>query len=351
MMQLRVVCAAADSPKVVEVLDAEPGVAHLTRVPDVSRHPRGDVIEAILAREIAQDVIHRLVRLGITKRGQISLQTVDLVLSDKVTAAQRELPEDSGDSIIWDELLATTGDESRLTPTFLAFLVIGCLLAATGVVTDSAVTIVGAMVVSPDFGPLAGLAVAAVSRRRDLAAQAALALGAGYPIAIAVTALFALVARSLGALDPQTLSHASDVAFVYQVGPYSFVVAVLAGIGGMLALTSQKSGVLVGVFISVTTIPAAGFVAVSAVLGRWDLCGQAFLQLLVNMLGVVLAGMATLWLRRQHVTDQRFHDPHRSHPAALVPARPATPHTGPGKGTSGRGIGRRGIRKGNRQGK
>src|SRR5205807_817743 len=78
-------------------------------------------------------------------------------------------------------------EESRLKVTFLAFLVIACLLAAVGVLTDSAVTIVGAMVVGPEFGPLAALAVAIVLRRWDIARRAALALGAGFPLAMVVT--------------------------------------------------------------------------------------------------------------------------------------------------------------------
>lgn len=75
---------------------------------------------------------------------------------------------DEADAVVWQELLARTGEESRLNVTFLAFLVVACVLAAIGVVTDSPVTIVGAMVLGPEFGPLAALAVGLVRRRWDL---------------------------------------------------------------------------------------------------------------------------------------------------------------------------------------
>lgn len=55
-------------------------------------------------------------------------------------------------------------------------LTIACLLGAVGVVTDSPVTVVGAMVLGPEYGPLAALAVAVVRRRRRLAREAATAL-------------------------------------------------------------------------------------------------------------------------------------------------------------------------------
>jgi len=43
---------------------------------------------------------------------------------------------------------------------------------------------------------------------------------------------------------------------IYDVGPFSLIVALLPGAAGMLSLTSTKSAALVGVFISVTTVPA-----------------------------------------------------------------------------------------------
>ncbi|MFG2500830.1 DUF389 domain-containing protein [Streptomyces sp. NPDC048441] len=223
------------------------------------------------------------------------------MLSDTAEAAERAAPGDSSNAIIWDELVATTGEESRLNPVFLAFLTIACLLAAVGVVTDSAITLVGAMVVSPDFGPLAALAVAIVVRRRDLAARAGLAIGAGFPLAMLVTAAFTSLARLSGLFDPSELSNLRQVSFIYEVGPYSIIVALLAGTAGMIALTSEKPGALVGVFISVTTVPAAGFAVLAAVAGEWLRCGEAVLQLLINLAGVTVAGVLTLFVRRRHI--------------------------------------------------
>ena len=97
--------------------------------------------------------------------------------------------------MIWDELAGRTGEDSTLTGTFIAFMVLATLLAAIGVVTDSQITIVGAMVVGPEFGPLAGLAVGLVQRRFDFVRRGAIALLVGFPAAIVVTALLSLVAR------------------------------------------------------------------------------------------------------------------------------------------------------------
>ncbi len=301
MMSLRVVSEHAHTFQILELLKSHPGVVHVTRSQGIALEPLGDVIEALVAREIVQDVLDSLAPLGIEQHGEIALQSIDLLLSNTADKAAKSVPRADRNAVVWDELVETTGEDSELTPTFLALLIIGCLLAAIGVVTDSAVLIVGAMVVSPDFGPLAALAVAAVGKRRDLAARAGLALGVGFPVAILVTASLAILARTLGMLDPQPLAKLGAVAFVYQVGPYSVIVGVLAGAAGMIALTSQKSGPLVGVFISITTVPAAGFAALAGVTGEWARCGEAMLQLFLNLTGVVVAAIITLWLRRHRI--------------------------------------------------
>ena len=78
--------------------------------------------------------------------------------------------------------MARTGEESRLSISFQAFLAIACLLAAIGAITDSPVTVVGAMVLGPEFGPLAAIAAGAVLRRRDLVVRGATAIGVGFPV-------------------------------------------------------------------------------------------------------------------------------------------------------------------------
>ena len=52
-----------------------------------------------------------------------------------------------------------------------------------------------------------------------------------------------------------------------------------------------------GVFISVTTVPAAGFAAVAGVLGDWGVAARSATQLAVNLVGIVVAGVLVLVLR------------------------------------------------------
>ncbi|WP_114560138.1 DUF389 domain-containing protein [Desertihabitans aurantiacus] len=305
MLHLRVICPPEATPEVLARLRGCPGTAHLVLNRGVALEPTGDLVEADVARESADELLEALGELGIDHSGGITLEPLDTVLSDAADTAQREAPGDPADAIVWEELIARTGDDSRPTVTFFAFLTLACLIAVVGIVTNSPVTVVGAMAVGPEFGPLAALAIGLVLRRRDLVRQASLALGLGFPLAILATAAGVLVCEATGLISVTALDTADQVDFIYQVGPFSLIVALLAGAAGMLSLTSAKSAALVGVFISVTTVPAAAFAVVAATTGDWARAGESLLQLGLNLVGIVVAAAGVLMLRTRRSAGLR----------------------------------------------
>ena len=119
-----------------------------------------------------------------------------------------------------------------------------------------------------------------------------------------VTALAAVLLDLTGLLSTELLDDLDQVDFIYTVGPFSFIVALLAGAAGMLALTSAKSASLVGVFISVTTVPAAAFASVALVEGRFTQAAESALQLVVNIVGIVIAAAAVLLLLRRNARGE-----------------------------------------------
>ncbi|MDG4669029.1 DUF389 domain-containing protein [Mycobacterium sp. 236(2023)] len=297
MLHLRVITPNDLREDVLAVLRDEVGVANIALHPDAALEPAGDEITADIARECANGVIKALKALDVQHRGAITLEVLDTILSTRAHRAEDAAAGDPADAVVWDELIGRTREEATLSVTFVLFLTLACLLTAIGVVTDSTVTIVGAMVLGPEFGPLAALSVALVQRRMVLARRAATALVVGFPIAMGITALAAWVAESFGWITLDSVAHVEEVDFIFEVGPLSFVVALLAGAAGMLSLVSARSAGLVGVFISVYTVTAAGFAVVAATVGAWDVAAKSALQLVVNLAGIVLAGVLVLVLR------------------------------------------------------
>ncbi len=297
MLHLRVIVPEDLREPVLSVLRGQVGVANLLLYPGASLEPQGDEITADIARECANEVIKELKALEVQHRGAITLSVLDTVLSTKAHKAEDAAEGDAADALVWDELITRTREEATLSVTFVTFLTLACLIAAIGVVNNSTVTVVGAMVLGPEFGPLAALSVALVKRRLDLARRAALALLVGFPVAMAITAVATLAGQAVGWLDLAAVRDMHEFDFIFQVGPLSFVVALLAGAAGMLSLVSSKSAALIGVFISVTTVPAAGFAVIAAILGDWGLALQSATQLVVNLIGIVMAGVLVLFLR------------------------------------------------------
>jgi uncharacterized hydrophobic protein (TIGR00271 family) len=298
VLHLRVVSPPEHTEAVVAELRGHPGVAHVVLLPGAAIQPAGDVVEADVAREAADELISVLCSLGLDHTGAITLEQIDTALSDAADRAEESAPGDGADAVVWEELLARTGEESRFNATFMAFLAIACLLAAVGVITDSPVTLVGAMVVGPEFGPLAAIAVGLVRRRWDLVRRASLAIAIAFPLAMLITAGGTALGSAAGLFDASALRGEHEVDFVFDVGPWSLIVALLAGAAGMLSMTSAKSAALVGVFISVTTVPAAGYASIAAILGEWSRAVESLAQLVINLVGIVFAAAVVLLLRR-----------------------------------------------------
>jgi uncharacterized hydrophobic protein (TIGR00271 family) len=296
MVHLRVVCPEDTVEPVLDALRRQVGVIAVRRHGATSH---GSEITADLARECADDVFTELRRLGVLDNGMATLEPLDMAIGSLVARAERDAPGEGADALIWDELASRTGEDSTLTGTFLAFMTLATLLASIGVVTDSQITIVGAMVVGPEFGPLAGVAVGLIRGRLRFARRAAIALLVGFPVAIVITGLLSLVARGTGLISPADITGGHrQTDFIYHPGWFSLITALVAGAAGMLSLTSSKSAALVGVFISVTTIPAAGNAAVGGVLGEWHETWQSLAQLGINLVGIIAAGVVTLAARR-----------------------------------------------------
>ena len=147
----------------------------------------------------------------------------------------------------------------------------------------------------PEFVPIAALGLALVRRRRSLLSRALRTLLLGFTVSITVATVFALVARAAGWIGASDLvGRRPQTDFIYTPDKWSFIVALIAAAAGVLSLTSAKVGGLSGVFISVTTVPASGNVALGLAFGAWDEVAGSGLQLALNLGGMALAGWATL---------------------------------------------------------
>src|SRR3954453_108600 len=295
-LQLRVPADRLDD--VLLLLREDDSVTNIAILRDAYVEPAGTLVVCDVAREGANAVVSRLRELRLHHDGSIMLTEPETVLSDAATKAEETAPGRPDDGLVWDAVENRVRRESAMSFAYLAFLTLAVLLAGAGRLLDQPILIVGAMVVGPEFSPLAAICVGLARPRLSIVPMAVRTLVGGYVLAIGLAIPFWWATHLLGHADTHDVATGPLTAFIVQPNGWSFVIALMAGVAGTLALTTAKSGPLVGVFISVTTVPAAGTIALCVGAGVWHEVLPALTQLVVNLSGMILAGTSTLLVQR-----------------------------------------------------
>ncbi|WP_244945118.1 DUF389 domain-containing protein [Couchioplanes caeruleus] len=292
-----------------QLLADDDAVTHVIVFPGAARSPQGDVLEFDVVREGASHILDGLRELGVDRDGAIVIDRVDTALSAAADRAARRTPGLGVDAVVWDEIEHQTGEEAALSASFLTFMGVAMVIAAVGVLLDQPILIVGSMVVGPEFGPLAALCVGLVQHKYALVRRSAVALAVGFPVGMVVTVVAVWALTAAGLVDKSMLLAERPLTdFIWRPDALSWVIGFLGGVAGILSLTSAKAGTLVGVLISVTTVPAAANAAVALAYGVGPEAYGSAVQLVINVAAIILAGVLTLlvqqvaWKRRPRTT-------------------------------------------------
>jgi hypothetical protein len=185
MLHLRVIVPPELTESVSELLVREPGVVHISLVPGAALDPSGDLIEADVEHAALSTLTSRLQDLGVARHGSYSFSEVVGVRSVASDTARAATARVGDDLIAWDEVAARTRDDTVVTDAYVLLMGIAGIIAAGGILTNNELLIVGAMIVSPDYGPLAGLCVALLggASERANARSSAWALAVGFVVA------------------------------------------------------------------------------------------------------------------------------------------------------------------------
>lgn len=299
MLHLRITTPPGLTDRVLDVFSDDPAVSNLAVVRGAVIKPSGDIILVDVAREAVNEMIDRLEGLGVPQVGTVHVEPVDTWISQAGLDAELHTPGSSADAVVWADVTQRAYQESELNWTYLSFMTLATMLASIAIIVDSQILVIGAMVLGPEFVAVAALGLALVRRRRTLFFLAARTLLLGFAVAIAIATIAALAGRSLGWITVDDVTGARPgTDFIYSPDKWSFIVALIAAAAGVLSLTSAKVGGLSGVFISVTTVPAAGNVALGIAFGATGEIWASSVQLLLNLTGMAIAGWATLALQQ-----------------------------------------------------
>ena len=324
MLHVRVVSPPGATGDLIERLSAASGIRNLVVLPGAALHPDGDAVQFDLLTQFANPVLQEL-RARAGNVSSIVIENVDVSIIETGDpgdpgvhphASARphfgELPP------VWELVEAKIRAGGQYPPSFLALLIIAGLIGAVGILTNSQILIVAAMVVGPEYSAIMATALGINKRDRGAVTRGLTALVTGFALAVLVTLVFGLVIRWSGEtprLYDDGVRPVSDL--INSPNVFSVIVAVLAGIVGVVSLTESRANALIGVFISVTTIPAASDMGLSAAYGSWKEARGSTFQLLLNVALLIAVGAAGLSLQRAFWR--------KTERAAAHPRRPAPP--------------------------
>ena len=320
MIHLRVVSPPDITSDLVPMLHSEPAVLNLTVLPGAVSNPNGDALHFDVLHGAANDVLGRLRGLGLDQRGSIVLENVDTSISVRADRAAARWGRYQEFTPVWDEVESKVALEGVFPPSWFVLLVIAGLIGAVGILTNSTILIVGAMVVGPEYGAILSFAFGVYHRNASRVLRAAAVLIGGFVLAVAFALLLALIIRGAGLVPKAYAMGFRPVSdLINTPNWFSVIVALLAGIVGVVSLTEARSATLIGVFISVTTIPAASDAGVSLAFGRGHEAWGSVLQLLLNL--TVLAAVAIVGIPAQRAVWRRITRRNAAAPPDLRKAR------------------------------
>jgi uncharacterized hydrophobic protein (TIGR00271 family) len=285
--------------RLVETLTADPGVLNLVVSRGAARRPDGDAVQFDLRTGSANPVFRQLRDLQLDGRGVVMVETVDATLNGPERRAFGQGRYLGEVAPVWEMVEAGIRSGGVYAPSFFGLLIIAGLIACVGILTNSQILVVGAMVVGPEYNAIIAVALGIERRRASPVRRGLTALLCGFAMAIAASVLFGIAIRWSGHTPEAFLAGVRPVAaLINRPNLFSVVVAVLAGLVGVVSLTEARAGALIGVFISVTTIPAAAALGLSLAYQDWTSAGGSAEQLLLNVVLLIVVGVIALRVQR-----------------------------------------------------
>src|SRR4051812_35959191 len=272
--------------EVAEHVDAIPGSRHVLVMRNGT--PSAGLVTADVGADAADAALAAVRELG------VPAEDVELLRLESIGPATARRPLGG---VVWADLLSQAGANARPLARYLTLMFSGGVIAAFGVIYANQILIVGAMAISPDTLPITATCTALVLRRWGLAGRAFATLTIGLAVAGVVAGVMTLALDALGLLAAGFQVGDSSVQGLQTVNVSTPIVALAAGVAGMLALETRASSA-VGVAISVTTIPASAYLGVAAGVGEETEALGALLVLAINVAMLIAGGCATLLAQR-----------------------------------------------------
>ena len=297
MRYVEVLIPAGRHSDVRSILDDE-GVNYVVSY-EVSGQQYTAAVRFPLPSEAVERVLDRLTQAGIGGDGSIIVVDTETIVSEDVDRLHAEYGPDGpgGGRISRQELQARAAGLTPTFPVYATLTLISAIVATAGLLLDSPAVVVGSMVIAPLIGPALATSVGTVVADDELRSTGLSYQLSGLGIAVLGSICLAGLARMAG-LEPAGIDIVAVAELEERVAPnlLALVIALGAGVAGVLSLTRELSEAIVGVMIAAALIPPAAAVGIAIAWGMYGAAAGATVLVLVNTLSINAAALLTLWV-------------------------------------------------------
>jgi len=241
-----------------------------------------------------EPVMDELVEAGIREDAYTIVLSTETVVSERLAALVERFP---GLRISREELYARAQDLAPANSTFFAFLILSTVIATTGLLLDSAATIIGAMVVAPLMGPAVSASVGAVLDDPGMTRRGIRLQVVGLVAAIATAAVMGWILQQTVLIPPGLdIRTISQIAERTSPNFLSLFLALGSGIAGSLSIMRGSGSTLVGVAIAVALVPPAATSGLGLAFGLSGVAIAGAVLVVVNLLAINVSALILFWV-------------------------------------------------------
>ena len=186
-----------------------------------------------------------------------------------------------------------------------AMILISSTVALIGLFLNNVTLIIGAMLLAPLLGPVISFSFnVAVARPKKMLKAAV----NGFTLivsAVLISALLTFIASNF-----MDLEMTEEIALRTEVSAFMLVLAILLGIAGGVAMSSDLSGMLVGVAVAAALIPPAAVAGIGIAFVDYEMFSGASILLASNIIGLILGVMIVLFFEK--ISPREFYEQKQS---------------------------------------
>ena len=280
-----------------DLLDAlsDDGIDYVVTA-ESSRRDDASIVEFPLPTQAVETVMDDLRDAGLDRHYTV-VSSAETVNTENFGQLRERFSREQDDSVDRAEIRAKATQMTPNPTTYYTMTFLSAVVAASGLLLDSAAIVVGAMVIAPQVSAALTASIGTVFDDRAMIVDGFRSLLLGLGLAIVGALLFGWLLRAANFV-PAMLDVAAVTQIERRISPGVLAVVVGAGAGaaGAFGLATAIPLSIVGVMIAAALIPAAAAVGIGIAWSLPSVALGAFALVVINTVLITLSATAVLWM-------------------------------------------------------